>query len=233
MSHEVDRKRDLRVVAVDIGSVRTGSFAWAAVDAPEGGPLPEALAGYGSDPATAVEAVAEALGRDGRVVLALEAPMAVPVPGDWALLGKGRAGEGNRPWSASAGAGALGTGLVQGAWMLAELGRVVTGLSVTTQVRRWGDGTSDAARLLLVEAFVSGAGKPVATVLGQHAADAEAAARVVAERLAGGGRESDVVCAPHRVFNLLAAQARWAGLDIGEDELGLDVLVVRARPVVR
>ncbi|MFI6007985.1 hypothetical protein ACIBAG_04025 [Streptomyces sp. NPDC051243] len=222
--------RDLRVVAVDIGSVRTGSFAWAAVDVPgDTGPLPEALAGYGSDPATAVEAVAEALGSGGRAVLALEAPMAVPVPGDWALLGKGRAGEGNRPWSASAGARALGTGLVQGAWMLAELGRRVSGLSVTTQVPRWRRG---AARLLLVEAFVSGAGKPVATVLGQHAADAEAAARVVAERLVSGGA-TDVVCAPQRAFNLLAAQAMWAGLDIRDDELALDVLVVRARPVVR
>ncbi len=220
------------MVAVDIGSVRTGSFAWAAVDVPQDGPLPEALAGFGSDPATAVEAVADGLVGGGCAVLALEAPMAVPVPGDWALLGKGRAGEGNRPWSASAGAGALGTGLVQGAWMLAELGRVVSGLSVTTQVRRWGAGRPGAARLLLVEAFVSGAGKPVATVLGQHAADAEAAARVVAERLVG-GRESDVVCAPQRAFNLLAAQALWAGLDIGDDELGLDVLVVRARPVVQ
>lgn len=229
MAHEVDAKRDVRVVAVDVGSVRTGSFAWAAVDVPEGsGPPPEALAGFGSDPATAVEAVVGALGSGGRAVLALEAPMAVPVPGDWALLGKGRAGEGNRPWSASAGAGALGTGLVQGAWMLAELGRMVTGLSVTTQVSRWRRG---AARLLLVEAFVSGAGKPVATVLGQHAADAEAAARVVAERLVSGG-ETDVVCAPARSFNLLAAQALWAGLDIGDDELRLDVLVVRARPVV-
>ncbi|GAB2869539.1 hypothetical protein GCM10027074_41500 [Streptomyces deserti] len=224
--------RNVRVVAVDVGSVRTGSFAWAAVDVPGVGPLPETLAGYGADPATAVEAVAEVLAGGGCAVLALEAPMSVPVPGDWALLGRGRAGEGNRPWSASAGAGALGTGLVQGAWMLSELGRAVTGPAVTTQLRRWGAEGRGAARLLLVEAFVSGAGKPVATVLGQHAADAEAAARAVAERLGSGGG-TDVVCAPHRAFNLLAAQAVWAGLDIQDDELGLDVLVVRARPVVR
>jgi hypothetical protein len=123
--------------------------------------------------------------------------------------------------------------------MLSELGRAVTGLAVTTQLRRWsadaradrrGGARRDGARLLLVEAFVSGAGKPVATVLGQHAADAEAAARAVAERLGSGG-ETDVVCARHRAFNLLAAQAVWAGLEIGGDELGMDVLVVRARPV--
>ncbi|MEY9992436.1 hypothetical protein ABIE67_004468 [Streptomyces sp. V4I8] len=218
---------DVRVVAVDVGSVRTGSFAWAAVDVPG-----ETLAGHGSDPATAVEAVTAALTGGAGAVLALEAPMSVPVPEDWNLLGKGRTGEGNRAWSASAGAGALGTGLVQGAWMLSELGRAVPGLSVTTQVRRWGGGARDGARLLLVEAFVSGAGKPVATELGQHAADAEAAARAVAQRLTGAGH-SDVECAPQRAFNLLAAQARWAGLDIADDEQTLDVLVVRARPVAR
>ncbi|MEU6546968.1 hypothetical protein [Streptomyces sp. NPDC046859] len=70
----------------------------------------------------------------------------------------------------------------------------------------------------------------MATVLGQHAADAEAAARAVAGRLGSGG-ETDAVCAPHRAFNLLAAGAMWAGLEIGDDELGMDVLVVRARPV--
>ncbi|MEV5434898.1 hypothetical protein AB0K80_02520 [Streptomyces sp. NPDC052682] len=213
-----------RVVAVDVGSVRTGSFAWAALDVPSAG---SALAGYGSDPASAVAAAAEALADGRRAVLALEAPMAVPVPQAWVELGRGRAGEGNRPWSASAGAGALGTGLAQGAWMLGELGRAVPGLTATTQVRRW---TGGAARLLLVEAFVSGAGKPVATVLGQHAADAEAAARMVADRL-GGEDGTDVECAPHRAFNLLAAQALWAGLDIPGDELRRDVLVVRARPV--
>ncbi|GAB2752805.1 hypothetical protein GCM10027072_58000 [Streptomyces bullii] len=212
------------MVAVDVGSVRTGSFAWAAVDVPAGGP---GLCGYGSDPASAVASAAEALAAGRRAVLALEAPMSVPVPQEWEQLGKGRAGEGNRAWSASAGAGALGTGLVQGAWMLSELGRAVPGLTVTTQAGRW---TGGDARLLLVEAFVSGAGKPVATVLGQHAADAEAAARAVADRL-GGEAGTDVVCAPHRAFNLLAAQAMWAGLEIGADELETDVLVVRARPV--
>ncbi|MGI5376461.1 hypothetical protein ACQEV2_19810 [Streptomyces sp. CA-251387] len=221
----------MRVVAVDVGSVRTGSFAWAAVDMPG-----EALAGHGADPATAVDSVAEALQAGGRAVLAWEAPMAVPVPGsdEWQHLGRGRAGEGNRPWSARAGAAAMGTGLVQAGWMLAEVGRAVPGLAVTTQVRRWagGAGRSSEPRLLLVEAFVSGAGKPVPTVLGQHAADAEAAARAVAERLAGGG-ETDVLCAPHRPFNLLAAGAMWAGLEIAGDELGTDVLVVRARPVGR
>jgi hypothetical protein len=114
--------------------------------------------------------------------------------------------------------------------MLSALARAVPGVAVTTQPERWA-GREGAARLLLVEAFVSGLGKPVPTVSGQHAADAEAAARAVVERLGGGGPcESDVWCAPQRSFNLLAASAMWAGLDIGDDELWSEVLVVRSRP---
>ncbi|MFF0301367.1 hypothetical protein ACFYTV_11835 [Streptomyces sp. NPDC004562] len=214
-----------RVVAVDVGSVRTGSFAWAAVDVPG-----HRLTAHGDDPAGAVEALAAALADGIDAVLALEAPMSVPVPEDGRLLGKSRAGEGNRAWSASAGAGALATGLAQGAWLLAELARALPGLAATTQVPRWRGTADGGAPLLLVEAFVSGKGKPVPTALGPHAADAEAAARAVARRLTGEGGGTDVTCAPQRALNLLAAQARWAGLTVGGDEHTLDVLVVRARP---
>ncbi|MCF2540775.1 hypothetical protein K6168_34655 [Streptomyces sp. FB2] len=216
------------VVAVDVGSVRTGSFAWAAVDMPG-----HTLTAHGDDPAGAAGALSAALTDGASAVLALEAPMSVPVPGDWKLLGKGRTGEGNRAWSASAGAGALATGLAQGAWLLAEIARALPGLAATTQVSRWrGAADGGGAPLLLVEAFVSGEGKPVPTALGPHAADAEAAARAVAERLAGedGADGTDMTCAPQRAFSLLAAQAHWAGLAVAGDELALDVLVVRARP---
>ncbi|MGV9229863.1 hypothetical protein [Streptomyces nigra] len=218
------------VVAVDVGSVRTGSFAWAAVDMPG-----RTLTAHGDDPAGAAGALSAALTDGASAVLALEAPMSVPVPGDWKLLGKGRTGEGNRAWSASAGAGALATGLAQGAWLLAEVARALPGLAATTQVPRWRGAADGGAPLLLVEAFVSGEGKPVPTALGPHAADAEAAARAVAARLAGedgtdGTDGTDMTCAPQRAFSLLAAQARWAGLAVAGDELALDVLVVRARP---
>ncbi|OQD57008.1 hypothetical protein BM536_006560 [Streptomyces phaeoluteigriseus] len=67
-----------------------------------------------------------------------------------------------------------------------------------------------------------------------HAADAEAAARALAERLPGLPRiATDVECAPHGSLNLLAAAALWAGLDLPGHELRTDVLVLRARPAPR
>ncbi|MEV0637479.1 hypothetical protein AB0I77_21480 [Streptomyces sp. NPDC050619] len=220
---------EARVVGVDIGSVALGRFAWAALDVPA-----LSLAGQGADPETAVQAVIARLASGGRAALVLEAPMSVPVPATdradgWQALGRARSGEGNRPWSAGAGAGVLATGVAQAAWMLGRLAEVVPGTPATTQPDRWV--AAHGPRLLLAEALVSGTGKPVPTASGPHAADAEAAARALAERLGDlPGLVSDVRCAPHRPFNLLAAAATWAGLDIHRDELHLDVSVLRARP---
>ncbi|WP_411149196.1 hypothetical protein [Streptomyces sp. A30] len=220
---------EARVVGVDIGSVALGRFAWAALDVPE-----LSLAGQGSDPETAVQALNTYLTSGGRAALVLEAPMSVPVPSTdradgWQALGRARSGEGNRPWSAGAGAGVLATGVAQAAWMLGRLAEVAPGTTATTQPDRWA--AAHGPRLLLAEALVSGTGKPVPTASGPHAADAEAAARALAERLENlPALASDVRCAPHRPFNLLAAGAMWARLDIRPDELHMDVSVLRARP---
>ena len=160
----------IRVVAVDIGSVGSSSkCAWAAFDAPG-----RDLIAAGTDPETAVPALAPGLLSGARAALLLEAPMSVPVPDGqpdaWRTLGKARNGEGNRPWRA--GAAALATGLAQGAWMLRQLAVMVPGLAVTTRPGSWRHG---GAQLLLAEAFITAAGKPEPLPAGQDAADAAAA----------------------------------------------------------
>ena len=147
----------IRVVAVDIGSVgQSSKFAWAAFDAPG-----RDLIADGTDPETAVGELAPGLLAGAQAALLLEAPMSVPVPdaqpGAWRRLGKARKGEGNRPWSAGAGAASLATGLAQGAWMLRQLATSVPALAATTQPRSWQRG---GAQLLLAEAFITAAGKP-------------------------------------------------------------------------
>ena len=159
----------IRVVAVDIGSVGPSSkFAWAAFDAPE-----RQVMAAGRDPGTAVSALAPGLLSGAQAALLLEAPMSVPVPDGqpdaWRTLGKARNGEGNRPWSAGAGAAALATGLAQGAWMLRQLAVMVPGLVVTTRPRSWQHG---GAQLLLAEALTAAGSRLPA---GQDAADAAAA----------------------------------------------------------
>lgn len=225
----------MRVVAVDVGAVGSGKrpsrFAWAAVDAPR--PIPVA---EGNDPEMAVDAVLAGLRSGRRVALLLEAPVSIPVPAvrsdQWSQLGKARQGEGNRAWSAGAGAGVLATGLAQGAWMLARLAAEMPEIAVTTQPTTW---ASDMP-LLLAEALVSGAGKPVLlpTDQSQHSADAAAAALAMLDRLEGGnGLVSDVHCAPQQSFNLWAAMALWARLQIDPHELHQEVAVIRLDPQPR
>jgi hypothetical protein len=218
----------IRVVAVDIGSVGLSSkFAWAAFDAPG-----RDLVADGTDPETAVSALAFGLPAGGRAALLLEAPMSVPVPdgqpGAWRRLGKSRDGEGSRPWSAGAGAAVLATGLAQGAWMLRQLATTVPGLAATTRPQSW---QRSGAQLLLAEAFITAAGKPEPLPAGQDAADAAAAGLALVEVLDGSGPlTSSVRCSPQDSFNLLAAMALWAGLRIDHAELHAEVLVVAARP---
>jgi hypothetical protein len=211
----------VRVVVVDIGSVRAPpKFAWAALDAPG-----REVVARGRDPESAVHAIAAGLAGGIRAALLLEAPTSVPVPADWRLLGRARADEGKRPWSAGAGCGALATGLPQGAWMLRRLAAIRPGLGVTTQPGSW---RPSGAPLLIAEAFVSAAGKPEAVPVSQHDADAVAAGRAFIDGLhAGASARGGVHCEPHEPLNLLAAIASWAGLSVDTGELHQEVLVIK------
>jgi hypothetical protein len=197
------------VVAVDIGSVRPPSkFAWAAFDAAGRG-----LVNSGTDPESAVSALVPGLLTGGQAALLLEAPMSVPVSGGrpdaWRGLGEARRGERNRPWPAGAGAGALATGLAEGAWMLRQIAVTVPGLAATTRPRSWRHG---GAQLLLAEAFITASGKREPLPAGQHAADAVAAGLALAEVLdSPAPLVSSVCCSPRDSFNLLAAMALWRG----------------------
>lgn len=226
---ELDRRTtSLRLtIGVDIGSVRRpGGFAWSA---PDGTPRGS------DDPSTLGVLLVETLNSGGRVALAMECPLSIPTPSvdgeAWRDLGRGRQGDGNRAWSAGAGAGSLATGLVQLTWLLRYLAEYCPmPPTVTTQPERLDD-----AQLFLAEAMVTSDGKPEPIDGLQDHADAVAAARRLEELLtahASGAVESDVVCRPHRPFNLAAAAALHAGLCIDPDELAREVLVAKVKPVL-
>ncbi len=216
-----------RVVAVDVGSVAKGRYAWCALDLPGLG-----VAGAGTDPEETVECVNAALDERLPVALGFEAPLVLPVPfatsGASAGLGRARPGEHNRSWSAGAGAGALATGTVQLAWILDRLVavRIENLPTVTTTPAAWTAGRAD---LLLWEAFVSGEGKPVPAEAGPHAADAAAAAKEFGERLTQKRLTGDVTVTGYDGFNLAACAALRAGLTLVESDFRSDVLVVRTR----
>lgn len=220
----------LRVVAVDVGSVRpvaSSKFGWAAYDMP-GGPIDQVV-GYpgievavGRDPGGVVGCVLEGLKQHDFVALGLECPLVLPVPSAWEELGKGRTGEPGRAWSASAGTAAMGTGLVQLAWILGEVAAAAP-TSATTNPSRW----SAEVPLFLWEAFVSGGAKTARDNDG-HVGDARAAARAFLRRLGYVRELGDVHVSGHRAFNLAAAAALQARLRIDPSELSAPLLVVSA-----
>ncbi len=154
----------LRVYCVDIGSVR-GRFGWARDCGPGGGP--EVRRG-GEEILELADAVAADVKAGRPVALGFECPLWVPVPRDPLDLGRARPGEGDRPWSAGAGAGVLATGLAQVVWILREVAIQMSCAPVF--FLRWSDFVGLGSGVFLWEAFVTKDAK-----LGTHPDDAAAA----------------------------------------------------------
>jgi hypothetical protein len=186
------------IYAADIGSVATGRFGWASLS--DGGTT------GGSDPAQMVVELGKDMARGVRVALGFECPLWMDLPSSAAELTKARQGEGNRPWSAGAGAGALATGLVQVTWILRELRRLApTGRAYLS----WAEFEQAETGLYLWEAFVTGEAKAKT-----HEADAMLAVEAFRRALPNPEEHSAVKPKGTEVLSLVGAamlRTGWAG----------------------
>jgi hypothetical protein len=109
----------LVIHCADIGSIKGGNFGWArlAVDASD----PVCNTGY--EIQSFIDAIAADINAGHRVALGFECPLFVPVSDDPKELTSARPGEGNRAWSAAAGAASLATGLTETVWILDHVRR--------------------------------------------------------------------------------------------------------------
>lgn len=175
-------------------------------------------ASHGCDPDAFVEAVGAIL-REGPVALGFEAPMFVPVRDNPRDLTKARGGEGNRPFTAGAGATALVTGLMVTAYILSHLRAKVPTANVTFDWRSPLHGTT----LLLFEAFVSNQKKDGDN---RHIEDARLAAhafrRGMCEPAAFESSISEPAC-----LNLLGAVLLRTGWTVDLNVLAHPCLVVK------
>ena len=135
-----------------------------------------------------------------------------------AALGAGRAGEGNRPWSAGAGTGALATGLVQAAWVLAAIRTRCPHEALLLECPAFAE---QSRGLLLWEAFVS------ATAKGKtHVEDATIAVEAFSNVLPHPGAASTI--SAERPLSLAGAVALWSGWLHDPRALHQSPLVIRA-----
>lgn len=205
----------LAVYCADVGSIKQGNFGWAREDVGAG--KLERHRG-GREIVDLVDALAEDLAAGVPVALGFECPLFVPVPEDPFRLGVARPGEGARPWSAGAGTGALTTGLVQAAWVLAGL-----------RTRRphdhvhlsWAQFEAAQSGLFLWEAFVTEKAKAIT-----HVDDATVAVACFAAALPDPSSAS--VVAAERPLSLVGAAALWAGWSDDVEFLHAPCLVLKA-----
>jgi uracil-DNA glycosylase len=205
------------IYCADIGSVPKGRFGWSRGEAAEG--KIERHRG-GTEIIDLVEAVGDDLTRGRPVALGFECPLFVPVPEQALRLGAARPGEGNRSWSAGAGAGAMATGVAEIAWILAELrGRC----PAAKPYLGWEDLVRASGDLFLWEAFVTKHAKGPT-----HVDDASVAVAAFRDALPDPGETSAVTA--ERPLSLLGAALIWSGWSADSDLLHAPCLVIRATP---
>ncbi len=208
----------MAIYAVDVGSIAQGNFAWARVARPT-----DASAGRsGSDIGDLIDSVSTDLQEGRQVALGFECPLFIPVRDAPACLTAKRLGEGNRPWSAGAGTGALATGLAQSVYILRMLRKAAeeVGFHITPTLTA-AEFLAGEASLLLWEAFVSGKSKTQS-----HLSDAKAAARACLHRLSTGGAQTDVG-GDDTVLSLIGAAVVRSGLSQSVALLSQPCLVVK------
>lgn len=136
--------RNLILYAVDIGSIKGGNFAWA-----RGTNTGHVTSGQ--DPDELVRLAYTDLS-EVPVAMGFECPLYVPVRSDPLKLTDKRDFEGNRPWSAGAGAGSLTVGIVETIWVLQEIRSRATGCRAFLD---WDEFANDGQGLFLWEIFAS------------------------------------------------------------------------------
>lgn len=195
------------VYAVDVGSTlakpgETPNFAWARVEPGEGSPA-------GSSNICDLASEIERDIKSGRsVALGFEAPLSIPVPESADDLSRRRQGEGNRSWSAQAGALAATLGVHQAAWLLRKLFRSCgSACSFTLDPREWPP-TGSHPVLFCWEAFVSGKAKSDSGDE-SHTRDAATAAMEFLENEHRLPRANAVTA--EEPISLIGAVALWAG----------------------
>jgi hypothetical protein len=206
--------RDLVIFCADVGSVRSGNFGWARSEAETG-----SVAEYDtSSPTDLAEAVVFELHHGRPASLGFECPLFVPVPASDAALGAARHGEGNRAWSAGAGSGALTTGLVQVAWVLAAVRARCPEEPLHLE---WQSFEANRQGLLVWEAFVSDSAKGKS-----HVEDATIAVAAFSRALPDPRTASKITA--ERPLSLAGAVAVWSGWLDSSEALHSAPLVIRA-----
>lgn len=196
----------MTICCADIGSVKGGKFGWASLSV-----AADEERSSGMDIQAFADLIGDHLANGKKVALGFECPLWVPVADEPRDLTRARDGEGNRPWSASAGATSLVTGLTEVPWILQRIRQTVPGVEAFLD---WEAFERVQSGLFVWEAMVTGQGKKES-----HESDAMAAVDAFRRALPDPTSPSHKALDPtSRTRSLIGAALLWAGWS---DDLGL------------
>ena len=214
--------RPLHVYCADIGAMRNANgknnFGWAGRRITRNAEAPPWR--KGTDMRELVNHVSNDLNQGSNVALGFECPLWIPIRNRPEELTLSRPGDGQRSWSAGAGAGSLVTGLAQIPWMLQAIHCKTPGARAFLD--NWDSFRQSDRGLLIWEAFVSEKkGKTL------HTQDAKAAVSAFAEALPL--PNTSVSLPPHsQAHSLVGAALLWAGWPDDQDLLHQSCIVIKA-----
>lgn len=201
----------LAVICADVGSIKAKKFGWAAS-------LPDGAEFSGTEITDFAKTIAQQLQHGNKVALGFECPLFVPIRDNPVEVNGARSGEGNRPWSAGAGTGALATGIVEVLWVMNEVTRYL-GQSPTATVE-WNEFLHSDS-VFLWEAFVTSSAKGAA-----HEEDAEIAVKQFVQSLPNPLLHNAVE--EKSVLSLVGAAALRSGWSNSQSILEKPCLVIKA-----
>ena len=149
----------------------------------------------------------------------------MPIPQDPARLTSARKNEGQRPWSAGAGSGALATGLTETVWLLWHVREQLSSVKIHTRAYlEWSSFAGTGEGLFLWEAFVSDAGKGKSST---HVGDAEIAVYRFMNSLPNPD-EANAITSDEEVHSLLGAALLRTGWTTDLTVLSSPCFVIKA-----
>jgi len=200
------------VYACDIGSVKSGAFAWARNDSLNNAPTAS------GDIDDLITNIVNDVASGATISLGFEAPLFLPVPDDSTCLNSGRTGELNRSMFAPPGATVTTIAIHETAWILKRLQLALQ--PQPTLTLDWESNWQAPGQLFIWEAFVSSNAHS-----DTHERDAATAVQYFLDNIDDLSAANAVTC--ENPLSLVAATAIWSGWLSDIQTLHLPCLVLK------
>lgn len=203
--------KSISIFCADIGSIKRKKFGWASKLANNSCHSGSTIEDFARD-------IAIEINNGVKVSIGFECPLFVPVRNIPQEINSSRIGEGNRSWSASAGACSMATGLVEVIWVMNQLNKL---LHFTPKIQFDWDEFLISDSIFIWEAFVTASAKG-----NSHIDDAVMAVNCFEKALPNPFLKNAIQ--KEEIFSIVGAAALRTGWSHNLNDLSKQCLVIKA-----